>query len=72
MAAALLDEFAQAMYLLDGVFDKLLPAESRVHAHQQHHIHIADDIFQDIYRSRRVEGYASLHTSSVNLLDGTV
>ena len=72
MAAALLDEFAQTMYLLDGVFYKLLSAESWVHAHQQHHIHIADDIFQDIYRSRRIECYASLHTSSMNLLDGTV
>ena len=72
MAAALLDEFAQAMYLLDGVFDKLLSAESWVHAHQQHHIYIADNVFQDIYGSRRVEGYACLHACCMNLLDSTV
>ena len=50
MAATLVDEFAQSGRLLDGVFYKLLSAESWVYAHQQYHIYIADNVFQYAYR----------------------
>ena len=72
LASALFDELAQTAYLLDGVFDEFLSAEAWVYAHQQYHVHIADDVFQHAYRGRRVEGDTCLHACCMNLLDGAV
>ena len=44
LAARLIDEAAQALRLLYRVGYELLSAEARVDAHQQHHVHVADDV----------------------------
>jgi len=72
MAAALLDELTKSAHLLDGVLDKLLTAKARIHAHQQHHVYVANDVFQNTYRGGRIEGDACFHACGVNLLNGTM
>ena len=50
------------------MFDKLLSAKSRIHAHDKHHIHIPDNILQQSYRSSRIDGYGRLHPRFPDLL----
>ena len=59
---------AQALHLVDGVLDECLSAESGVDAHQQHHIHILDDILKHTHGRRGIERHACLHAGIVYLL----
>src|SRR5574344_16614 len=72
MTAAFIYHFTEPYYFLDGVLDKFLTAESGIHTHQQHHIHILDNFFQYADRRRRVQRYAGFHPGSMYLLYGTV
>ena len=46
LRTALVYEFTQSLCLLNGVLYELLSTETGIDAHQQHHIDVADDIFQ--------------------------
>ncbi len=52
--------------------DERLSAESRVHAHQKHHINISDYIAQKHHRSGRIKRHRRFHAGIVNALNGAV
>ena len=50
LALLLGNHLTQAFHLIDSILDKLLSAKPRIDTHQQHHIHIANNIFEHVYR----------------------
>lgn len=72
MGTAATDEVAQLVHLLDGVLDEHLTAKAWIDTHEQHHIDVANDVFQQGDRTGGVERHTSLHACSMDLLNGTV
>ena len=63
---------AQSCQLAYGVLNELLSSEAWIHTHQQHHVHIADNVFEHADRCGWVQCYTGFHSSGMNLLYGTV
>ena len=72
VTTSLQDEFLEAPHFLDGMLDELLSSKAWIDRHEEHHINVLDDVFEDIDRSVGIEGYASLHPCIVYLLDGAM
>ena len=72
VAAAVGDELSEAAYLWYGVLDELLSAEAWIDAHEQHHVDIADDVFERGDGRRGVQRDASLHAGGMDFLNGSV
>lgn len=70
--AAAVYEFAQAARLVDGVLNKLLPAEAGVHRHEHHQVEVGHDFFQARHGGMRVERHAGHHAFGFDLLNDAV
>ncbi len=55
IAPAAVDELARLSEFAEGGFDEALAAEAGVDRHQQHHVHLVDDMAQRVQRGGRVK-----------------
>ena len=64
--ATLVDDAARLTQLVERLGNKTLATEAGVDRHQQHHVHLVDDVFQVIERCCRVEHQARLAAAIVD------
>jgi hypothetical protein len=54
------------------MYDKFLSAKSGIYGHQQHHIKVGQNIFEQQHRCVRIEGYGRFHAGFFDFLDHTM
>ena len=70
--ARAVDESSDRRDLRQHRFDELLPAEARVHGHQQHEVDFVEHVLEPVERRRRIEHEAALAAALANQLQRAI
>ncbi len=72
MRTSVSNELAKLAHLLKRVRNELLTTKTRIYRHEEHHIHLRDNVFKHVDRGGGTEGDGGMESCLTNLLKDTM